>query len=209
MKTRAIRRVLSLCACLAVVPAFAITLGFVPNTQTLSLGQSGSVNLVVSGLTSTGEIVSSYDLDVSYIPTFVAASGVTFGTSLGGPADSVSGFNLNPGVIDLFEISFLTDAELDVLQGDSVTLATVFFESIALGTTPLQFVQDFQLGGSLVVQLTGRNAAILELTSPPGSITVIEPAAPVPEPSSLLLGSFGLLLVLPFTRALSNKRRRS
>jgi len=180
---------------MAAVPASAISIELVPLQSTWQLGQSLTVDVVVSGLSSGGEIVSSYDLDLAYMSTLLNATGIVFGTALGGPADSVSGFNLLSGVVDLFENSFLSDAALAAMQGDAVTLATLSFDAIGLGTTPLQFLRDFPLDGSLVIQLTGRDATVLPLLAPDAAITVV---GRVSEPSTVFLGLLALLLASLF-----------
>jgi len=195
VKSSMLRLVIASCALMVAVRASAISIELVPLQSTWQLGQSLTVDVVVSGLTSAGEIVSSYDLDLAYMSTVVNATGVIFGSALGGPADSVSGFNLLNGVVDLFENSFLSDAALDALQGDAVTLATLSFDAIGVGTTPLQFLRDFPLDGALVIQLTGRDAMLLPLDAPDASITVVQRAS---EPSTAFLGALALLLASLF-----------
>lgn len=109
----------------------APTISFVP--------VAGGVDVVVGNL--GGDIVSAYDLDVSYDALVLTFTGFIFGSELGDPAaidpitllpseffgdalDSVPG-----GLVDLWGLSFLSDASLFGLQdGNSVTLATLLFD---------------------------------------------------------------------------------
>lgn len=131
----------------------AIRLDFVPALQTKFIGDAVGVDVVVSGLTAANQIVSTFDLDVTYDPAILQATGGTYGSALGG--GGANSFQFAPsfggGLIDFAESSFLLDAQLDALQGDSVTLATLSFQAIAPGISSLQFVQDvfFFLTGTL------------------------------------------------------------
>ncbi len=82
-------------------PARAINIGFVPSSQSVLPGDSLSVDIFVSGLGA--EIVSAYDLDITYEPTILSAIGVTFGSELGFPS-SLQSFDLTTsGLVDLIE----------------------------------------------------------------------------------------------------------
>ena len=64
-----------LVAALAAAPGQAIQLSFEPSAQTRDIGDPVSVDVVVSGL-ETGaahEIVSAYDLDVTWNPAILAS----------------------------------------------------------------------------------------------------------------------------------------
>lgn len=170
--------------------ARAITIDFVPGSQTVTLGVPVSVDVVISGLDAVGEIVGEFDLDATYDAAILSATGVTFGSSLGGPVDSFPGFVLSPGVVDFFEVSLLGDAELDTIQGDTFTLATLLFDTIGAGASSLDLVADGPFNS-----VVGRDA--MPLSDPPGniqtgsgSVTVQSPGGVVPEPST------GILLVL-------------
>ena len=64
-------------------PAAAISIGFQPVAQTINGGDAFTVDVVVSGLTSVSEIVSAFDLDVTYDPSILATTGITFSNLLG------------------------------------------------------------------------------------------------------------------------------
>ena len=70
----------------------------------------------------------------------VNAVGLTFGSGLGGPLDSLQDFNFLAGAVDFAEVSFLADADLGQLQGNTVLLATLMFQAVAPGTATLSFL---------------------------------------------------------------------
>jgi hypothetical protein len=174
-------------------PALALQLDFVPSAQTINQGGTASVDIVATlaqPAGALGEIVSAYDLDVAYDPSIVTATGVTFGTWLGDEAlfEALTSFNLAPGLIDFAEVSFLSDAELALLQGTGpITLATLSFSGDNPGTSPLSFVHY----GDGFNDIKGwNNTAYLTPTLNTGSITVVTTG--VPEPCTLLLLGLGL-----------------
>jgi hypothetical protein len=122
--------------------AQAASISLVPSSGTVMVGDAVDVFVYVMGLEADfdpNEIVSAYDLDVSYGGA-VNAVGLTFGTSLGGPLDSLQDFNFLAGAVDFAEVSFLADADLAQLQGDTVLLATLIFQAVAPGTATLSFL---------------------------------------------------------------------
>jgi len=162
--------------------AGAASIGFSPASQPGSVGNPVSFDVTVSGL--GGEIVSSYDLDVSFDPAVLQATGVTFTNALG-DADLLEvllDFDLTTaGLVDMSALSLLTDAELLAIQGgDGFTLATLEFVVIGPGASTL----DFLFGPPN--EITGANGAVLDVT--PVSALL------VPEPNSLLLLAMGALL---------------
>jgi hypothetical protein len=161
-----------------VCPAMAISLGFVPSNQSVGLG-AFDVDVVISDLGA--EIVSAFDLDVTYDATILSATNVTFGTFLGGPFLSFQDTILTSGVVDFAELSLLSDADLDALQPDNFTLATLTFEAIAVGESSLIFSDG-------VDDIKGRNFAALSIES-----VGIGSVSAVPEPATILLVSSGLI----------------
>ena len=63
------------------------------------------------------------------------------------------------GVVDLAELSFWFDWELPSFQGDSVLLATLSFEALAVGASQLSLLPDPVFG----IDVKGTNAEILQL----------------------------------------------
>ncbi len=165
----------------------ALTISFAPSSQTVNVGDAVSVDIVVSDL--AGEIVSAYDLDVTYDSSILSATGVTFGLLLGDEswfeAFNASDISL-AGLVDFAQLSLLSDAELGTLQPDSFTLATLEFLAIGPGTSSLDFVFD------AFNDIKGLNAGILEPSAGSGGVTV---SNPIPEPGAALVFGLGALIV--------------
>jgi len=171
--------------------SISFSLDFKPPTQTVSVGDSFDVDIDVSGLEAGGldEIVSAFDLDVSFDPLILSPTSVTFGPFLGdlGFFEAFADFIFSPGVVNFAELSLLSDSDLAFLQPYTFTLATIEFEAIAVGLSPLEFTAG-------VGDIKGRNAAILPLTAGSGNVNV------VPEPSTLLLLGSGLAALVLWRR---------
>ena len=186
---------LLLISCLLKVSSVsAIMIDFVPASSSVEQGASLNVDIVISDLASAGEIVSAYDLNVSYDSSYLSATDVTFGNYLDDlffPGFTLQDSSLTtPGLINLSELSLLSDAELAAQQPDSFTLATLTFEALAIGTSALIFEPDPFFG----IDVKGNFFEVLALDAGTGSVTVTGPVG-VPEPSSLLL--FALAFLFP------------
>lgn len=185
--------------------ASAYFIGLSPNTSTLSLNSPFSVDIVLTGLQTDGQILSTYDLTLGYdfaLLQFVNAQG---SGALGGG----SLFLLTPGAgfVNLFELSALTDAQLAAQQSDFLTLATLSFRGIGVGTSPLAFSNPFALGGAQFLNpLSGQmeTTDLLALTHSVGAASATVTANAVAEPGTLLL----LALALPLLAARVKRRRR-
>jgi len=177
--------------------ASAATIGFDPPAQTVDLGTVATVDIVVSDL--GGEIVSAYDLDILYDSSIVSATGVVFTSALG---DELFFETLNssilsaPGVVDFAQLSLLPDDELFGLQGgDSLTVASIVFETVGVGVTDLEFVLDD------VNDIKGRLGAILPIDASRGQIRVEGGATqPIPEPSAAMLFFVGGVIAVESLR---------
>ncbi len=184
--------VIVLAALVTAAPARAITIGFSPSSQTVDVGDLVFVDVVVSGLDAFEEIVAAYDLDVTYNPAIVSATGVVFGNALGDEAlfEVFNDFDiLTPGRIDFAAVSLLDDQDVNALQGDSVVLATLSFIALNPGTTPLIF-DPVTTPSILIVSFGAIPPDPVDALS--GEIIVRGPVQ-TPEPSTLWLGLVGLL----------------
>ncbi len=102
-----------------------------------------TVDILVTGLDATGvqEIISAFDFDVRYDPAILELAGATFGTELSsGTSSSLQDSASTPGVVDLAEVSLLSDVALESVQPGSFRLATLSFNAIKTGSSPLTFV---------------------------------------------------------------------
>ena len=96
------------------------------------------------------------------------------------------------GLVDFAEVSFLSDLDLSALQSSfsSITLATITFNVIAPGISPLQFI-NYGIGGNDI-----KGADNIPYDSPtlqPGSVDVANNSTPVPEPATIFLFGSGLV----------------
>ena len=178
------------CAFLA-SPAAAVTAGFAPPGQSVGLGDVIAVDVVFGDLGD--EIISAYDLDITYDASILDATGVIFTSALGDELffEAFNAYDLGAsGVVDLAQLSLLPDAVLDALQtGDSVHVATLVFDAVGVGATDLGFVFDeFN-------DVKGRDAAILPILADTGRVVVEGVQTPIPEPSAALLFLVGSLVL--------------
>ena len=184
----------------------AMLLAFGANAHSALLtftgGPAGAVtqgdvfNIDVSVSDLGGEIVSAYDFNVLF--SGLDLLDVSFGDVLDDPAngvgDEIVGFDLfGPGDVNLFGLSFESDADLLAFQGgDAVTLLQMTFRATAPGQAELDFVP----GLFPTIDIKGLLGFELDVDSE-GTMIPVEPRQSVPEPGTigmLLLGAGGLLL---------------
>ena len=169
----------------------AVTLSFDPGFQGVLVGDQADVDVVISGLGDDPanfyyQTISIFDLDISFDSAILGFNSAIFGDpGLGDQLDiwSAGGNPIGasvavPGVLNIFEVSLDIPWDLEDFQADSFTLATLTFDTLALGTSPLNITIN-SLGDAWGVSLL---PADLE----PGSINV------VPEPATMLLLGSGL-----------------
>lgn len=160
--------------------AQAITLNITPSAQTIVVGNPVSVDLQISGLGHLSfDSLSVFDLDVNFDSAVLAFDNVSYGNQLdlfgaGSIIETTSGL----GFVNLAESSFNMPWELDDNQAGAFTLATLSFNTLALGTSSLVMSVNV-LGDAWGDALT---ASVLN----DGSVTV------VPIPGALLLLLSGL-----------------
>jgi hypothetical protein len=178
--------VLAFAACLLFGgQAQAIMLGFSPSTQNVNIGDSVDVDLVISGLgEGAAPSLSVFDLDVLYDSTILGLANVAFGDPVYGDQLDVFGFGLNPtgvgavaGGTNLFELSLDFPFDLDLFQRGNFTLARLTFNALAEGTSALDLA----------------NVLLGDANGDPLTADVTAGRVAVPEPSTVVLMSFGLV----------------
>jgi hypothetical protein len=184
-------------AALSLVSASAqadtISIGVNPLAQTVQPGGSFSVAIGIAGLgDGIAPSIGTFDLDLTYDASLLTYSGVTFGDPVLG--DQLDLFGLgsltdvggaSPGVLNLFELSFDLATDLDDLQADAFTLATVIFDALSPGTSTL---------GLSLNELGDANGVSLDAHLSGASVSV------VPLPASLIAFASGLGLLISLGR---------
>jgi len=165
--------------------AWATMLSFNPTTSSINLGDTTSIDIVISGLNRTPgleEYVGAFQFEVTYDDSVLNFDSYSLSDNLGdislGDAMDTSWGDLGSGVIDLSEVSLLWDLSF---QPDNFTIATLSFTGANAGSSNLSFsnvVISDDWGSSLPTTL---NVGSLDVNS-----------APVPEPGTMLLFGTGL-----------------
>lgn len=180
----------------------AIMIGFEPLSQTTvyQVGDSVDVELVISGLGSgAAPSLGAFDVLINFNNLVLDYEGVTFGDPILGDQLDPFGLGLESigfagtevvgtAAFRLFEVSLEQSALLDVLQVDTFTLATLNFTAIKNGRSQLDIIDN----PSFTV-FSDAQGNVLPVEIQDGSIAV-------PEPSTLLILSLGLVGLLVGSR---------
>lgn len=176
---------------LPALPAFAATLSLVPSSQVLAPGGLASVAVVADGLNDTSApSLAGYDLHITFDPAVLALGQVIFGDPVLGPQldlfglGSLRGADPGAGGLRLYEISFDSAQDVNLLQAGRFTLATIEFSAIAAGASNL---------GLFIDAAGDADGAALPLTAHGSSVSV---TSAVPEPGSMLTLLCGLAVLL-------------
>lgn len=152
----------------------AINLSINPSVQS---ADSVDIGIVISGLgSSLAPSLSTYDLDLNFDQSQLSFAGVIFGDAMLGNQLDLFNFGTNstaalsrPGVLNLFELSSDSPADLNNLQADNFTLSTLTFNILNAGTSQLAIVIN-ALGdayGNSLDDATATPATINSVPLPP------------------------------------------
>src|SRR5262249_54807993 len=129
---------------LAATSARALILDLAPVSQTAGVGAQLQVALQVSGLgDGAAPSLASFDVDLTFDASALSFVSAAFGDPvLGDQLDvlglgSVTSASPGSGVVNLFELSLDTQADLDTLQAGDFTVATLTFKALTAGSSPL------------------------------------------------------------------------
>lgn len=172
-------------------PAEAITLGFDPASQDVALGSQATVDVVVDPMTA---LVGAFDIIVTWDDAILdlASLSVDPANDFGGSFDAVDTL----GRTDAVNVALVSSHfDLTPFQNgvDLITLFTLTFDTLALGTSSLAFSPGIQ--GTVfpfgVGFLGDELGDLLPTPANDGSITVVDRV--VPAPATLLLTAIGLI----------------
>ena len=181
---------------LSTAPARAIMVSISPAAQTIGVGGSASIDIIVSGLNQPADaVVGGFSLTLTFNDTFL--SGLDFTNDPGGkmgaaPLDLSLGFFGDS--LDLFFVAdaLETEASLAASQGVSFILSTVTFSGLALGLSPLTLsnvILSNWDGTETLAGVTIENGEICVAAEGANGCTPV----PVPEPGTLALLTLGML----------------
>jgi hypothetical protein len=166
-------------------PAAAISMQLLPASTAVSVGDSFSIDVAISGLgpLGTAPSVGAFEVAVGFDSTRIAFEGATFGALLGDATlgEAITDVSAMSGLTDIAEVSLLSPPALDALQPDGFVLATLTFQSLASAASSLDFAK---------VTLSDGFGRALAVTSLSGAVV-----GPVPEPAGFLALAIGLLVV--------------
>lgn len=176
--------------------ATAVTVGLTPANNSIYIGETVDIDLMVSGLVAgQAPSLGAYDITLGFDESIVSLLGVTFPAPPNSGMDFGNGsfqdaLSMGPGMVLLSEVSFERARTLNRLQPDTFTLATLSFQGVAVGMSSVDYLS------LLLSDENGQNQLPITalLTS---HIEVKQRPTGVPEAGSslalLLLASFGLL----------------
>ena len=173
-----------------------IILSVAPANQTVPLGTPVGFDINISGLGS-GTALGTYDINFGFDPALFSYSGIAFGDQLDlfGLGD-IQSTTLGSGTIEVFELSLESIADLNSLQAPFFRLATLTFDTLAVGSSsPVKLSVNAlsdAFGNSLAANIQN------------GSVTIGPTVSLVPEPSALSM----LLIAVAVPSLMGSIRRK-
>jgi len=183
------------------LPVLSVT----PSTVAAQLNELVSLDIVVSGV---GDYVipsvGGFDIEVGFDPTVFTFQHATFGTGLNfGVLGSFADVFESTSSVELLEVSFESELDLDMLQPDTFKLFSLSFLANAVGVSP------FKVNVLSITNGTGlEEIALAEVTSGTGRVFE-QPPITVPEPSPLAIISIALFCTIKMRRKKLSSRSSS
>ncbi len=125
-------------------PAEAVRIDVDPLVSFVTPGSTVKAAIRISEVGNlTAPSLGAFDLDVNFDPAILALANAAFGDPvLGDQLDlfglgSITAAMPGAGTINLFELSLDAPADLEALQRSPFMLATLTFDTLSLGTSPL------------------------------------------------------------------------
>lgn len=178
---RALFAGLLLCGASSVAWAVPIV-SFSSSTASVAVGEDFTVDVTVGELDN--QLIGAYDLTLSW-NSLLSLTNVEFDVFLDGPADSISGFDVGAGSVNVFEVSLgLLSNQTGV---GAFRLFSLTFEALTAGTGTV--MPPFGAIQILSNELGEPYKMVLEK----GLSIKITPPVAVPEPGSFMLSAVGLI----------------
>jgi hypothetical protein len=200
MKLKPLAAALALAAAGLSSAQAAPMLSILPAQSNVAVNGFITVDIVISGLTGINEIVSGFDLNVSFNMGMLQATFIelTPGIVALGGVNTLFGFDADDSDAKVGGdvTSFLDDDDLDALQGDSFTLMRLTFKGQAQGVSFLNFGTDPDLERLVTGRLLQSGiAGVLDLEYRGACVAVGDVNCPgqVPEPATYGLAGLALL----------------
>lgn len=165
-----------------------IILSLDPTTQDATLNDLVSINLMIDGLGDGVPLsLSSFDINVAFDTSSLSFAGYNLFDGLGDlnlfQAVDTSFGDLGGGLVNIAEISFLSNFELWDFQPGSFILAELFF---TVDTVPSS--SDISIDDAILFDVNGDLINITDINN--ASITAVS------SPANSMLMSLGLLVLL-------------
>ena len=141
---------------LAHLPARALLVSLSLDAAAANAGEPVTIYALATERTAGADTaIAAFDLSVSYDPTLVVPTGVTFGTLLGDVSTQAftDAVLSTPGVVSFAEVSLLTGPELDLLQPSGLVLARLSFMAVATGIASFGYTGELRLDNAYGVKL--------------------------------------------------------
>ena len=170
--------------------ANAISIDLIADNTAINLGDSVEVQVRISG-TEDDIALGTYDVDFNYDASLFNISSIIWGDALQGNQLDLLGFGSlqdysnGSGWLNLFELSFDSAMDLEMLQSGEFTLFSILLNSIAIGSS------EFSLTNTIFGDAYGNELSIDQINTTRVNISSVS----VPEPSTIFLLLAGLLAI--------------